>query len=150
MTSQLFHPILTSLEIQSLRSSLFWFSRSLRWTAVLTKCQRRSSASSRTKRALKAAAGHLSFKSDISAVSDHLLWRLTHSPLFTVTDHWPMIWLALMGNHCICDWKRQWTLNSLRWGDSALHSFCISELRQHLLMKKSDVGRNWRDDVLAV
>lgn len=77
----------------------------------------------------------------ISPVSDHWLWRLTHSPLFTVTDHWPMIWLAVMGNRCVCDWRRQWTPTSLRWGNSALHSSCISE--QHLLIKKKKIDI-WR------
>lgn len=42
--------------------------RLLRWTAVLTKCQRRSSDSTRTQRALKGAAGHLSITSALSQI----------------------------------------------------------------------------------
>lgn len=44
-------------------------SGSLRCMAVLTKCQRRSSASTRTQPALKAAAGHLSITSTLSQIT---------------------------------------------------------------------------------
>lgn len=97
-------------------------SRSLHRTAVLTKCQRRSSTkpqknTTRSKSRCRPPVHH------IGTDLDHLVWHLTPSPLFTVTDQWPVRWLALMGNHFICDVCVEETVDAnflkVRW-------FCIS------------------------
>lgn len=136
VTSQLPSPISTSPEMQSLYAPPCCRGH-LRWTAVLTKMseavKRLRKNTTRLKSRCRPPVNH------ISTIADHRLWRLTRSPLFTVTDHLPMIWWALMGNHHVCDWRRQWTTSS-RWGDSAHRPSCVSEVEQHWQMKQFHFG----------